>query len=417
MGRRKNVIARPTLVKDRKTGLFQVAWTDIGTGYTRKKSTGERDRMKAEQVMRTMAGLIVAPGPTDDNYTMTQLLAAYEVSRDNERMDGISDSDARAIKKLLEYFAAFTPDKLIDSAWRGYRKWRTAQFHEHAASHFYKTPKKISDATACRELNVMRAAIVWAKRDPRWRGLGHVRVILPNAERNARLDFLTEADAKALVANCMEPHTRLFVLLALGTAARHRAVLDLKWSAVKWPNGVAPTDGDAKRDVVVRELTKGNAPKSHAEVERRTQQSDGTGTRYVSWGKAYLTGPIHLDLGKAVGNKRKPVAVISPTNVRLYSELCAAYNRRTSDYVIEWRGGKIDRVDLSEAYRRAGIKKPGAPQHVLKHTAISWMVQAGKEIAKIAALTQTSVQTIEKTYGHLSPQHYEMVGDVLTVDV
>ena len=79
-------------------------------------------------------------------------------------------------------------------------------------------------------------------------------------------------------------------------------------------------------------------------------------------------------------------------------------------------GSKIDHVDLSDAYRRAGLKKPAAPQHVLKHTAISWMVQNGQEIAKISALTRTSIPTIEKVYGHLSPKHLEVIGDVLTID-
>ncbi|MBS0244594.1 MAG: hypothetical protein JSS20_20675 [Proteobacteria bacterium] len=131
-------------------------------------------------------------------------------------------------------------------------------------------------------------------------------------------------------------------------------------------------------------------------------------------------GTIHLDLGGDVGNKRKPIAVISPTNVRLHHALVEAYECRTTDYVIEYKkggvGSKVERVDLSDAYRRAGLKKPNAPQHVLKHTAISWMVQEGKELIAIARLTRTSVQTIERVYGHLSPKHVEMVGDVLTLD-
>lgn len=95
-----------------------------------------------------------------------------------------------------------------------------------------------------------------------------------------------------------------------------------------------------------------------------------------------------MDLGPAVGNKRKPLAVVHRTNDKLYSALLTAYRTRTTDYEIEYKKGgigrKVDRVDLSDAYRRAGLKKPEAPQHILKHTCISWLVQDGKEIAKIA---------------------------------
>ena len=74
--------------------------------------------------------------------------------------------------------------------------------------------------------------------------MGHVRVILPDAIHTPRQDHLTREQAKRLVKNCVEPHAALFLLLALGTAARHRAILDLKWSAVTWPNGGGPSGDD-----------------------------------------------------------------------------------------------------------------------------------------------------------------------------
>lgn len=255
-------------------------------------------------------------------------------------------------------------------------------------------------------MNVFRAAISWAQRSPYWKGLGHVRVTLPNNARPARHEFLTRDDALKLVEACIEPHQRLFVLLALATAARHRAILGLTWAKVKWPNGAAPSDDDASFKVQFEKIP--NPASSYGY------------SRKVSLGKPKLKGPIHIDLGSDVGNKRKPIAVISPGNFRLYSALVEAYEARTTDYVIEWKQGgigrNVDRVDLSDAYRRAGLKKPAAPQHILKHTAISWMVQEGVELARIAALTRTSMQTIERVYGHLSPSHLEVVGEVLTLD-
>jgi hypothetical protein len=40
---------------------------------------------------------------------------------------------------------------------------------------------------------------------------------------------------------------------------------------------------------------------------------------------------------------------------------------------------------------------------VLKHTAITWMVQEGVSFERIAKFTDTSKEMIERVYGHFSP--------------
>lgn len=413
MARHKLVIPHPTLVKDAKSGIWHVSYTHPEKGYTVKKSTGERNRAAAAQAMHAMAAEIVGISPSGDDYSIGELLKAYEA-----REDEVADAERYALPRLMEFFGKYKPDQLVDGAWRRYRKWRIGHDHVNAPAlrkiEKNQEVRKVSDSTACRELTVMRAAISWAKRNPKWKGLGHVRVVLPDAQQNARIQYLSKAEVRRLVEACVEPHTGLFVLLALATAGRHAALLDLKWSAVKWPTGgVTPTDSEVLPTTFkIVEVRRGQKPTPENTLTGLT----GAGTRYATWNKDKLSGPIHLDLGTATGNKRKPIGVISPTNVRLYTALFDAYQRRTTEFVIEYRGRKVDRVDLSEAYRRAGIKRPEAPQHVLKHTAISWMVQDGAELARIAALSRTSVRTIERVYGHLSPKHIEVVGDVLTVE-
>lgn len=403
MAKYKLNIPKPTLVKD-KSGIWQVSYTHPEKGYTVKRSTGTRVRKEAEanryaiecDILGTYTGL----KPAGADYTMRELLDGYRASKDE-----IADTDDRALKKLKEYFAGFRPDQLGDGAWKSYRKWRTAQVHSHASAKYYKTPKKVSEASVVRELNVFRAAIRWAQATPHWKGLQHVRVTTKGMARNARVEFLTREDVTLLVDACVEPHQALFVLLAVATGARHRALLALRWSQVTWPNGAPPSEASILGKVWVDQHPRRDGRPGK---ERRA---------YFDPPKA--VGTIHLDLGSDVGNKRKPIAVISPTNVRVHHALVEAYEARTTDYVIEWKrggiGSQIDRIDLSDAYRRAGLKKPDAPQHILKHTCISWLVQEGVELIKIAALTRTSVQTIERVYGHLSPKHIEMVGDVLTV--
>jgi len=402
-------IPRPTLVKD-KAGIYHVSYTHPKKGYSVKRSTGTRNRKEAEQkryaiecdIMATYSGL----KPANADYSIGQLLMAYQASKET-----IADTNVRALQKLAEFFGAFKADQLGDAAWKQYRKWRTAQVHGHASAQYYAEPRRISDSTAIRELNVFRAAISWTQRSPHWSGLAHVRVTLPKNARPARTEFLTREEAIRLVEACVEPHQRLFVLLGLATAARHRAILGLRWSQVTWPEGREPSRADLiyKAELITK-TTHVNPlyPADHPSARVSLKVAE----------KPQLTGPIRIDLGLDVGHKRKPIAVIAPNNIRLYEALVKAYESRTTDFVIEWKragiGQKVDRVDLTDAYRRAGLKKPSAPQHILKHSAISWMVQDGISMARIAALTRTSIPTIERVYGHLLPEHLE-VGEVLAL--
>jgi integrase len=52
----------------------------------------------------------------------------------------------------------------------------------------------------------------------------------------------------------------------------------------------------------------------------------------------------------------------------------------------------------------------GVTPHVLKHTSITWLVQAGHQFEWIAKLSSTSRDVIEKVYGHHSPQFLNSVG-------
>lgn len=417
MGRPKNAYAKPKLVKDAKFGVWFITWTDVNKGYTRKRSTGTTDRAEAQKVLHAKAGAIVAPGPRDgDNYTVGELLHAYEAAKEGD----VANAELYALVRLHEYFDKFAPAQLNDGVWKKYRGWRTGHDHENAAAQYQKTKKKVSDATACRELNVMRAALAWARRDVRWRGLSHVRVILPDAGQQPREDFLTKEQVNALLAACETDHTRLFVMLAITTGARHRAILSLKWSDITWPSGAKAPNVKADIDLqaVVKVVPHGKELSDENALGEGEEGFPGfsSGTRFVTWSSnPQMTKGLQINLGAGQGNKRRPLGVVAKSNTPLYRALYAAYQRRTCDYVIEWRGGPIKRVDLADAYRRAGIPKPRAPQHVLKHSMISWLLQSGAEIAKVAKLTRTSIQTIERTYGHLQQEHVEAIADVLTV--
>ena len=124
---------------------------------------------------------------------------------------------------------------------------------------------------------------------------------------------------------------------------------------------------------------------------------------------------MRIELGQGRGNKRRGTGVIALGNVKLYDALKAAYKRRKSDFVIEYRGKRIATLDLSKAYKRANLLNYKRRQHLLKHTCCSWLVQSGETYEAVAKLVGTKANIIEKHYGHLSPKHLETVGNVLTI--
>jgi integrase len=72
------------------------------------------------------------------------------------------------------------------------------------------------------------------------------------------------------------------------------------------------------------------------------------------------------------------------------------------------RLGRVARVpqpvgDIHKAWAStvaaAGLERDVTP-HTLKHTAITWMLHAGKTIWEVAEDTGTSAKTIEEVYGH-----------------
>ncbi|GLR80130.1 tyrosine-type recombinase/integrase [Azospirillum oryzae] len=205
----------------------------------------------------------------------------------------------------------------------------------------------VSEATISKELRMVRAALNWATAEGLIDRPPKFRVELSAGK--ARDTWITKAEAARLVAAC-SPHIALFVRIALATGKRRGAILELTWDRV-----------DLKRP-----------------------------------------GHEFIDFGDDVGKKLRgttPIAGHTP----LIDALRSARECAVTPYVIEWRRKPVRdvKVALAAAGRRAGI--PHISSHMLKHTAISWMVQAGVPYPRIAKFTNTSIEMIERVYGHHAP--------------
>ena len=167
-------------------------------------------------------------------------------------------------------------------------------------------------------------------------------------------------------------HVRLFIILALATAARPEAILELVWDRVWFPNPARPGDK----------------------------------------GVVDLYNPLRPR--KTRGRTRVPM------NDTLREALREAKKSAQTPFVIEWSGMPVKSIKkgFRNACERAGLGEyvphPTRPDkkvfvtritpHVLRHTAASWMAEAGVPMEQIAKYVGHANHKItERIYARFSP--------------
>lgn len=234
--------------------------------------------------------------------------------------------------------------------------WLTADDLRPSHSRTYDKQRRaegVKSGTVRRELEVLRAAL-GAAHDERW--IPHRPAIKLPARPPAKDRWLTKDEADRLLAACVSFHVRLFVLLGLHTAARAGAILELRWSAVDMAAGL-------------------------------------------------------IDYGEGHGNKRRAIVPISDT---LRVALVEAQQAAQTGYVVEYRGDRVRSIKraFARAVDRAGVT-PCTP-HTLRHTAATWLAQAGVPMRKIALyLGHDDERTTARVYAHHSPDYLRDAAKVM----
>jgi len=177
----------------------------------------------------------------------------------------------------------------------------------------------------------------------------------------AKERYLSRDEARRLLKACRRfPHVRAFIALSLATAARQSALLELTWDRV--------------------------------DMERRI---------------------IQLARGEAGDDQMKGRARV-PMNRRAYRYLRVLKLAATCNHVIEWGGHRVLSIKkgFAGACLRAGIDD--ISPHVLRHTAISWMAQAGVPLFEISRFAgHSDMRVTEKRYAHLHPDHLRQAAAAL----
>jgi integrase len=201
-----------------------------------------------------------------------------------------------------------------------------------------------SQGTVRRELGVLRAAINYAHK------CGSITrpVAVDLPERPEPRDrWLTRREAANLIRAARTPQARLymplFILLGLYTGRRKEAILSLRWPQVDLDGGFIDF-----------------------EIAGR----------------------------KRTNKKRGKI----PIPARLLPHLRRARKRGT--WVLHLNGERIGDIKkgFAAACERAGIE--GVCPHTLKHTAITWSMQARTDPWQAPGFFATSVETLLRVYGH-----------------
>lgn len=290
-------------------------YAKCGTGRNkRRKSLRTDDLDLARQRLRDLQRQ-----SQEEPVLIREIYAGYMVEKENRY------KNLQYIWNCLgEHFGHLRPDQIDREVCKAY--WEK---------------RDVSDGTILRELGALRAAVRW--HDPKSNAVFALPKAPPPRDR-----YLTREELQRLLGAIGEPHLRLYVILAVCTAARKSAILQLKWSQV-----------DFSRNLI--------------------------------------------DFGQGESNKRRATV---PINSTARIALLAAYKARLSDHVIEYMGRPIKDIKRSfkTAVDEAGLED--VHPHVLRHTAAVWMAEGGVPMAEIAQyLGHTSSRVTERVYARFSPEY------------
>lgn len=228
---------------------------------------------------------------------------------------------------------------------------------EHTVEYIL-TRKKLGRkaSTIWSELVLVSLILNWGVRQHLVEKISHIAVPPQPPPKNL---WLTKSQAQVFLTACGKPHLRLFVLLALGTAGRKEAILQLTWDRVDFDR-------------------------------------------------------CQINLQKPTTRRQKGRAVVPMSN-ELRAALLEAQTGAISDYVIEWNGLAV--ADVKKGLKAAGkrCELPWVSAHVFRHSAAVWLAEGGTNMSVIAQfLGHGGTRETERVYARYSPDFMRGVTDRLS---
>lgn len=324
----------PKLVWHR--GKLAVSFTENGRRFRRSLGTDDIAIGKARLIEFTRQLSAQAQGGP---VTIAAIYQAYIADRAAEGKSTTRIQDAW--KRLAPTFGEMLPGYVDKETCRAYAKSRLKD--------------GVSNGTVHLELGYVRSALLHAERE-NW--ITKAPFVWLPQKPPPREHHLTRDEAERLLDAAAFPHVKLFIVLALATAGRAEAILDLTWDRV---------DFDRRR-INLRDPGRAATPKGRAVT------------------------PMNETAAKALGEARKAALTAN---------------------VIEWAGKPVASVKkgIGAAGDRIGVK---VTPHVLRHTAAVWMAEAGVPMDEIAQyLGHSSPATTYRVYARFSPDYLQKAAKAL----
>jgi len=265
----------------------------------------------------------------------------------------------------LEWWGGKTLSEVRGKSCRDYVTWRTEQTIRH-------TGRRVSEQTARHDLKTLRAAInhFHAEHGP----LNSVPKVSLPARAPQRTDYWLTRDAvaarlRAARAREETSHVARMILIGIYTGTRPGAVLKLQWlpsAAGGWV--------DLERGVIHRQASGARQTRKKATPVRIHRRLIG-----------FLRRWRERDLARGIVN------------------------------VISYRGRPVNKLRRSWAGVRAaagqGDRTDGP--HILRHTAATWLMQAGVDTAEAADFLGMTPQTLWNEYGHHHPDFQDAAANAV----
>ena len=225
---------RPTYSLARRASRYYVQWWEDGSA--RRISCRTEIASEARRFIAEFKAARETPQPPPAP-TLGQIIDGYQADREGRVHSQTIKYECAMLKRHL---GDLPVDLLADVQVRAYMEGRRREGAGGAPAMHYRKPRPLSDGTLIRELGTLRAALAWAVRS-RWIATA------PHVERPQapppRDRWLTYDEAYLLLDAAKAPHVRLFIALALYTAARTGGALIADVGASRcseWPHLARP---------------------------------------------------------------------------------------------------------------------------------------------------------------------------------
>lgn len=330
----------------RSNGIWYVV---TGAGAKTRSISTHSKHLRDAEIYRAQLIAEKNNAPPPVGFLISDILDRYQ--KEHAEKTRSPETIGYHLKPLKAFFGDLLPQHITNRSLYDYAVYRRKQGKKRGSQ---KIGHSVSNGTILREIGTLKAVMHFAAGN-RWIA-PMPPLIAPVPHPPPRDRWLSRMEARKVIDAAQSPHVRLFIQLALATAARSGAILDLTWGQIDFDRCL-------------------------------------------------------IDFGRGYGNKRRAIV---PINNDLLMALRVNFEVRTTEFVIEWCGKPVKSV--KSAFRKlVRACSVDASPHTLRHTAATWLVMDGVPLAEVARLLGDNEQTVERVYGKHAPDYLRRAVDALNI--